>query len=179
MKIQVLIGVMVFGALFLTKASADTPALPYDYEKVSQGGDYHFVMLAPASEFGRKEDASLRGSYGQSGLYRNEDSATPLWTIDWYAFEVFVSSDGRHLVRMGPWPSDPEELALAFYRDGEELKRYRISELVKNPEVLPHSISHFEWRGDVLFDDSQSRLTVNTLAGETYVFDVTSGEVAV
>ena len=31
------------------------------------------------------KDANLRKKYSQAGLYKNEESFVPLWTIDWYA----------------------------------------------------------------------------------------------
>jgi hypothetical protein len=83
-----------------------------DYKEVSLNGQYVFVMLGilptpaddPAWRYEEprvRKDAEIRRVYPQSGLYRNDGSAAPLWTVDWYAFKVFVASDGVHLVRLG------------------------------------------------------------------------------
>ena len=79
--------------------------------------------------------------YPVSGLYRNDGSLEPLWSVPWYSFSVAVADDGEHLVRYGPWPSSTAELAVAFYRRGELIRAYRIDELVRSPEVLPRSVS--------------------------------------
>jgi hypothetical protein len=91
-------------------------------------------------------------------LYRNDGSTAPLWPVYWYSFEVYPSSDGRHVVQMGPWASDVEEMAVSFYRDGEELKAYRIKDLVHDESKLEHTVSHFSWRSSLRYDDKQGVL---------------------
>lgn len=114
--------------------------------------------------------------YPVSGLYRNDGSLTPLWTVDWYAFEVRLSRDGRHLVRFGPRPSHARMLAVAFYEEGRLLKAYTIEELVSNLEALPRSVSHFRWRAGADVDDRRQILRLRTLSGDTHLFDLTTGE---
>ena len=175
------------------RAIADEVLPPQDYSKVSQDGQYIFVMFTLDKGWGSVffKNRNLRRKYAQAGLYKNDSSLTPLWTVDWYSHsrEVYLPSDGKHLVRMGPWPSlwapkDMEkggpalqELAVAFYESGRLLKRYSIGDLVENPKVLPQSVSHFMWMKEVSFDDVSKRLRLSTLDGNKYVFDVNSGEI--
>ncbi len=94
---------------------------------------------------------------------------------------------------MGPWARKSDDLAVAFYADGKLQREYKINQLVSDPLSLPHSVSHFEWRKNVSFDDVKKHLSVTILAdskteyvnnrpretriaGETFVFDITTGQ---
>lgn len=121
----------------------------------------------------------LRAKYPCSGLYRNDGSDKPIWTVNWYAQWVFVHPDGKHLVRIGPWPrlGNPgqrlyDELAIAFYRNGNELEKYAVKDLVSNPQSLPVSKSHYEWRKDISFDEPKGILSLVTKSDESYEFKV-------
>ena len=123
---------------------------------------------------------SIRSSTGEpypaSGLYRNDGSVEPLWTVEWFADGAILSADGVHLVRLGPWASSYDDLAVAFYRSGELLKAYSIADLVADPRSLFHSVSHFFWSSSIALDEDAHELTVATLSGETYRFNL-EGEI--
>jgi hypothetical protein len=163
--------------------AADSPAPPRDYTVVTEGGEFIFVMLAREglSEYNQvgfiRRDEEIRRKYRQSGLYRNDGSTTPLWTVDWYSFKVEVASDGRHLAKHGPWAQGYSELALAFYEDGREIARYRVEQLVTIPffPFLPHSKSHYEWLKTSEYDDKQGVLEIETMSGEKYTFNIAGG----
>jgi len=83
----------------------DSVAPPSSFSTVSANGKYVFVMIAPvrSEEDGiylrpedRKDARTLRAKYHVSGLYRNDGSTTPLWTVNWYAYSVLVAFDGIH-----------------------------------------------------------------------------------
>lgn len=114
--------------------------------------------------------------YPASGLYPNDGSTTPLWTVEWEG-SACPSRNGRHLVREGSWPNTYDDLAVAFYDSGKLIKKYAISELVRQPELLPHSVSHFFWCQESSFDDEAQTFTLRTLLDEIYVFDITSGAI--
>ncbi|HYF78440.1 MAG TPA: hypothetical protein VD973_14985 [Symbiobacteriaceae bacterium] len=168
--VAVLVMVLVWGQ----SAYADSPIMPHSWERAV--GPYQFVMLWP-------HDTTAPGErrYPASGLYRADDQAEPLWTVDWYAHEgeVFLGADGEFVTRLGPWPGRGtyDELAVAFYRNGKMTKSHRVSDLVKSPEALPQSESHYQWHGDVIFDPDQLRLSVATIPGITYLFDVKTGAI--
>src|SRR5688572_28942850 len=85
-------------------AFADTPAPISSYMRVSRNGAYVFVMLGKAGY--RSSEVSEWEGYTQSGIYRNDSSKEPLWTVAWYAYNVDVASDGVHLVRHGGLATD-------------------------------------------------------------------------
>ncbi len=169
---QVIALALSFGA----PALADTPAPPRDYTEVTENGEYIFVMLAPPEKWIQK-NPELRKTYKESGLYKNDGSTTPLWTVYWYSFSVYPSSDGKHVVRMGPWATSVDNLALAFYENGKPLKQYLIKDLVKNQLKLRHTVSHFFWKSELRFNDKEETIFLTTTDGQTYLFSVKTGEI--
>lgn len=167
-------------------ACADTLALPCSYSSPSANGQFLFVMIAPIEVENdgldlrvedRQEAQRIRATYSASGQYPNNGSTTPLWTVDWYSHSVFVASDGMHLVRLGPWARNLNDEAFTFFAHGKEIRTYKIGELVDTVALLPQSVSHFQWEGNIQLDDEQRALSVETLSGEKYVFDYTTGEI--
>jgi hypothetical protein len=177
------IGILLQFHVVNSQPLADKPAPEFDYVQEVTEGKFVFVMLSiqddPSAygQGGAVQDEDIRQQYPQSGLYRNDGSFTAIWTVDWYAFEVEISSDGRYLVRWGPWPFQEEydELAVAFYKDGMEIGRYAVRELVADPETLPASISHYMWAKERSFDATTNSLHIKTYNGEQYDFDITTG----
>jgi hypothetical protein len=176
---------------------ADSPAPPRSYKQVAPGGKYVFVMIAPRTVEDdvrpwNEETAAgireIRGVYTRSGLYRNDGSTEPLWTVDWYAHGVEVASDGIHLVRHGPWAVLPrdrkapwgsalDQEALSFFANGQVLQTYRIGELVSLPDLLPRSVSHFTWLAEGRLDDGRMEYTLATKDGNRFVFDIRTGAI--
>ena len=163
-------------------ARADEEVPPTDYYKITGDQKHIFVMLAPKGRYSEKSKL-LRKKYHYSGLYRNDGSALSLWTVDWYAFSVYVSSDGSHLVRMGSWPkimpngdANLDQLAFSFYENGRLKRHYMISDLMTNAAVVEASDSHFNWIKDLTFSDESGQLTAETLDRHRYIFDVKTGE---
>lgn len=176
LKFIIVFQVIALALSFSMPALADTPAPPRDYTKVTETGEYVFVMLAPPEKWVRK-DLELRKTYKESGLYRNDGSTTPLWTVHWYSFSVYPSSDGKHVVRMGPWATSVEDLALAFYENGKPLKQYLIKDLIKNQLALRRTVSHFFWSSEKSFNDKEGTMLLKTTDGQTYLFSVKTGEI--
>jgi hypothetical protein len=145
----------------------------------SSGNDHSGWQLR-VNTFEWKPKATLRNASGElypsSGLYPDNDSTTPIWSIDWYARSVILSSDGRYLIRRGPWASTPDNLAIAFYDRGKLLQAYSVSDLVRNPSGLPHSVSHFKWQKEGYLDYEKGILHLTTLGYEIYEFDITTGQ---
>lgn len=193
--------VLVFLFIVNSVALADRPMRPYSYKKIIPGTKYIFVMFgdedyrsthtAPPKDFEVGEDLA---KYHSSGLYANDNTSVPLWSVSWYAFpsDVFLSSDGKYVARMGPWAllmdrgPDLTELAVAFYENGNLLKRYSVIELLsKKPEltngvqydIISASVSHYTWKKSVFFDKSKEYLHILTLEGIEYIFDIKTGEI--
>jgi hypothetical protein len=122
---------------------------------------------------------TIREKYKVSGLYKNDGSTTPLWTVNWkFPYTVDVSSDGKHVLQWGGAGRHGEfdTLALAFLENGKEVARYNVDQLVRNPEMLPRSVSYYRWRKQSSLDDSKGQLNVETENGERYVFDISTGK---
>jgi hypothetical protein len=157
---------------------ADSPLPPpKSYSKIVGKGQYIFIMLADS----QKETISSSGKpYLYSGLYRNDGSTKPLWTVKWYKYGVIISSDGKYLITLGSnLMRDGNDEALAFYENGKLLKRYTVSELILSTRIMPPTASHFLWRKDstLKFDDKKGELSINTYYFNKYVFNVRTGEI--
>jgi hypothetical protein len=168
-------------------ARADKAAGPFTYRVVAPGEKFVFVMVAPGTveeevrewpEEAAAGTRAMRRIYPRSGMYRNDGSNDPLWTVGWYAFEVTVASDGVHLIRHGPWASSTTDEALSFFANGDLLRTFSIRELVDNNAMLHRSVSHFEWRNKGELDDGRMEYTLTTVDGNRFVFDIRTGAIA-
>jgi len=168
------------------RAAGDSPAPPSTYETISANQQFVFVMVPPISL--DKELRTWKGALGAkirqiravrsvSGMYRNDGTSEPLWTVDWYAGGVEVFSDGKHLIRHGPWASMLTDEAITFFWKDRQLREYSVSDLVKDQHKLRHTVSHFFWEIDSHLDDDGLRYTLITVDQRCYVFDATTGEI--
>jgi hypothetical protein len=174
-------------------ALADSLAPPESYKEVAPGGKYVFVMIAPhtVEEETRpwnEETAAgireIRRVYTRSGMYRNDGSADPLWTVDWYSHGVDLTPDGVHLIRPGPGGAwlrhdkmpDLDVEAVSFFANGRLLQTYRVGELVDAPSRFERSVSHYRWQQDGRVS-GESEYTITTLDGNRFVFDVRTGKI--
>jgi hypothetical protein len=145
---------------------ADRPAAPRAYTTLSQNGEFEFVMNAPGAVGSDKR---------QSGLYRR-NTTNPLWTVNWYAHSVIISSDGIHLIRRGPWASGLEDEAFSFFKNGMLVREYKIKDLLTTSEGLQFTTSHFFWLKREHFDDAKGVLSVTTLTGDEHSLSIAKGE---
>ena len=98
--------------------------------------------------------------------------------MQWYAHQVYVSDDGRYLVRMGPWAAWLGELAVAFYENGRLLKAYVIAELFSDISDLSPPVSGYILLNlESSYDPSSNRLTIETTSNDIHTFDVTTGKI--
>ncbi len=172
---------------------ADIPAALPDFITTSPNGRFDFVMLGAENispetflHGGIAEDKTLRERYPSTGLYLH-DSNIPLWTTNINAFHIIVANDGHHIARIGPWPlkDDYEELAIDFFEDGKKIKSYSVRDLVGNKDwCLPKTWSHYRWLQQILQPGERSKsppstdkLILKTLLGQTFDFDISSGEI--
>jgi hypothetical protein len=178
---------LLLGLLLSQPAWADQARPPRDYLVEVDQGRYVFVMLAdrvdnlidpgaPDHTGSTESDPQIRKSYKVSGLYRTGGEPSPLWTVSWYAFRVYPDSDARHLVRMGPWASSTDQLAVSFHDRGREIRKYLIHDLVRDATRLRHTASHFFWLADSRYDDAADTLELKTVEGLTYRFSTLTGE---
>ncbi|MBP3958831.1 hypothetical protein J8F10_26595 [Gemmata sp. G18] len=183
------VGLAVMCALALhVPAQAFSPPRATSYKQLSPNEKYVFVMLGtddPDDVFSKVNGANsweLRRDYPQSGLYTNDGSKTPLWTVDWYANSVEIASDGVHLIRF-MWPGKRlTHEAFRFYANGQLVRTYEIGELIDDPrrcgEVADAPGNNFLlWRASGQFHDTKPQYTLATNDGNQLVFDVRTGEI--
>lgn len=117
-------------------ASAALPSLE-SWTKVSADGQFVLVMISPLSaeeEFQYTEDnveeiKRIRAGYTKSGLYRNDGSASPIWTIPFQdvTHDVFVGPQGKYLMLAhdggSVWSGHYGHL-VTFYSNGNEMASY-------------------------------------------------------
>lgn len=153
---------------------ADKEAPNKNYAVKSPNGKYEIQML-PSEAYGFSGEGTA--------FHIVNNTKEIIWKIDWFSKRVFLSDDGKHLIRFGPWASDIvnfSDLAIAFYEDGKLLKEYKVNELVKNPGTLQYSVSHYKWRYEdpslrFGFSEDNKTYTIITKDNLAYVFDVKTG----
>ncbi len=186
MKLAVILA--VFGSIFIVSppVRADSPAPPVPWMKTAGRGEYLFKMV-PAKVHLKGDDFVIdRESYGAAYQISEEGELQELWrTEGWYTFEGYLSEDGRYFVRIGPWASDQEnhtDLAVAFYDKGKLLKEYAVRQLIKKPDLLEYSVSHYMWRPSVqteptgFYDDTDTFILV-MIDKTAYCFDAKTGDI--
>ena len=173
---------------FISSASpitvfADESPIPRDYLQYV-GEKYVFVMLSPyeqsawaADEYGDMYDESIRSIYNKSGLYVKGDSPVLVWTIDWYAYQVEISSNGKYLIEwalLSYQYSDYDSIAFTLFENGQEVRKYAINEFVSSPFLLS---SPYEWKENSFIDNEKESLWIRTSTGEEYTIDLATGEI--
>lgn len=192
----------ILGFLFLTEpafASYGVSADGYTIETENK----RFILVL----HWRKPDGTLvkmKGleKYPANGLYRNDGSTEPLWTVDWCNIAMPLN-DGRHAIRFGRGGNGPQtgyvNESFAFLCDGKVLKSYSVQDFIEFPTLLPHSVCpgfavwmadspsrefRFALSGNQTFsmnvpapDENAHTLPINTLHGDRFIFDYTTGEI--
>jgi hypothetical protein len=167
---------------------ADSVVLPFTYKVLSPNEKYVFVMRSPLSfqplycRVTRAEAEEILATYPSSGLYRNDGSRKPLWTVDRYMYYVSPASDGIHLVVQGGQApraiSFSEAMAVQFYAEGRLLRSYTVAALVDAPQwSFSHSMNWVSWYEEDNFDDDNLQYSIRTWDGNHFVFDVRTGEI--
>lgn len=193
MKITLNVAFMV--GLAISSVQADKPLPDERYVKTSQGGKSVFTMVPAKRELRDKKWVIARDSFGICYRLTEEGKFVEVWSVSgWFSPEIYLSDDGKHLIRVGPWSKghEPEagDLAVAFYQNGKLLKSYSTADLVRRPGAVLASVSHYDWlarardaeRGESN-PDSKLRLVgdrvfhLKTCDQIKYQFDVTTGKI--
>lgn len=184
---------LVASVLFVLTAAtalADKQAPDTSYKQEVPGGPFVFVMIAPSpleEEVATMPPAlaaevrEIRRVYPRSGLYPDDGTAKPLWTVNWYAHNVELASDGIHMVRLdqsvpiGAGAGGAH--AISFYANGVLLRTYTVGELVASPSGVPHSVTQVLWFDRGQLDGARLEYTLTTAEGRRYIFDLRTGAV--
>lgn len=142
-----------------------------------------------------KQSQALLTGNGKSYLVTRGND--PLYTINdvprLNLGSAYLSNDGHILVWMlaehflGTANTDTlKNPALIFFRDGKEVKRYSLEELLVRPKLISMSTSHTQWIPDihdenwkftpaVVFKADGSKMQLQTTSMRSYTFDPKSG----
>lgn len=178
--------VTTFLLLVSTFSYADKPVPPFPYVTTADFGSTYFIMVPEKAEFDPVNGYKIiKPAFGKAYELQDDGSSTLLWEVNgWFAFSTYLSDRGGYLVRMGDWPqgSKPshEDMAVTFYHNGNEIKRYSTADLVKNKRKVEKTISHYFW----LAKDSNypklrydNTFLLKTIDGYLYEFDISTGNI--
>ena len=160
-----------------------TKPLAYSYKQETSDGKYVFVMLAPKKKADgsplntsdNEKSLEIESRYFSSGLYLINDSSKPLWTVDWYSYKTFISSDGNYSVKKGQNYLYSTDEAISFYGTNNLIKTYKISDILDVAPILPAPFL-LDWDDEIFVNEQENTLTVKTLTFDTIVFDMKTGE---
>jgi hypothetical protein len=167
------------------------------WREVSADGRFVLVMISPdPTEVNwlarwpsqQSEVLEIREKYETSGLYRNDGSAEPLWTIPYHlpVYEVYVSPDGQQvLIVQEDWghtiSNIPGGGSLFFYDKDGEIASYQDHELTwcwllkgLANNLMGRSFAECD---HAHYDSEALTYTIKTSQSEEFVFDVTTGKI--
>jgi len=185
--------------LTCTNALADSPPPPKATSVELENGDKIFFFSPPGFEDGQP----------QTGLYYNTDPPEVIYLVQSVRSyplyfddnNTFLSSNGIHFAffpltfHNGNVPGTPDwqpgqedtneytASAVEFFANGQLIKRYTVSDLVKDNSKLSFSVSMIMWESWLsmetgwLFDPEENTLTIGTVDGRIYTFDITTGDI--
>jgi len=203
MKKPLLKGMATLVVLFLimllsTNALADSFAEPKPSKIELENGSKVFYMTPPKY---------VGDIYPQSGLYYNTEPPEPIYLISsnhsgisyFNEFNVFISNNGMSFAHIpiswhndnAPWNNkeswqtgqeDNNEYltaALEFYEKGNLINQYTVSDLVTDNSKLEFSVTMVMWEkgNSRSFDPESNTLSIKTVDGITYTFDITTGAI--
>jgi hypothetical protein len=94
---------------------------------------------------------------------------------------VLLTDDGVNLVVIDDFSErrpGPELDVLMFYRDGIQIKKYSLGDLLRDPGNIESSVSHFRWFfHPETFPVRGSKLKLKTFELLNYEFDIRTGDV--
>lgn len=186
----------------MSELNADTESSPFPYQAVTADKKHVFVIV--------KSDCKLcwgSDKYKVSGMYLNDGSTDPLWTVDWQNY-IFLPNGGKHVVRKGRWArysATYREEVFSFIEEGNVLKTYSAGDLIAFPFLLPHSSSHYNVMNSTLrsdfpndgaaarlktdngegyalndgvrIDNENNTIQIETFHGDKYLFDLHTGNI--
>ncbi len=185
-------------AAFLLLVASVSPARASSWRQISDDGRFVLVMIYPAplkqdieycSPAEAEEVREIRDTYAKSGLYPNDGSTKPLWTVPyhWRGHDIHLSEDGKYLVVFIPyWQERFPEDALYFYTNGKLVRSYDEYSGIPFAKAKETAFMIFEnlFFGDpepldlsAKFDGAKHTFTITTAQYETITFDTTTGKI--
>ncbi len=195
----------IFTVLFFFNLSlivfAQHPDSGWSYSYTAETADkkYIFVMRNPNGD-----DYLVGDKYKQSGMYLNDGSTTPLWTLNWRN-SIYLPNDGKHIIRLGRlnYSATYREEGFTFIAEGKVLNTYQTKDLITFPFLLPHHSNGYDihysrlapnlpndgvlmkvdngagypLNSGATFDSEKKTMQIETFHGDKYLFDFTTGNI--
>jgi len=147
---------------------------PFSVVSEDENRVFHFGNL-PTGVYSNSNPPSL--------IYLVEMQSTFLWEADF-----FFSQDMQYFAWIpqantyGSSMDATEATAIVFYANGKEQKTYMVSDLVINLDLLEYSTTTATWaerwdNGSNIIIVSNNVLSLKTVDGVSYRFDMTNGEI--
>lgn len=134
----------------------------------SRNRGYAFVATEPEHRVFTKRQGLHRDETGLwwQGLSQGSRRRAnrPLGEPHWHR-AVFVSDDGRHLVKcygglnLVPLDYDPDMSLVEVWRQGAFIHRLSLRAVFRNPSAMPRTVSHYAWGGCLRFE-SETRFVI-------------------
>lgn len=202
MTIQVRISLIILITITCcSQGIADSPALPQPY--IIKTGDYiyvqhgrsHFTPEETRKRYDRQyykyctkpetrahylkvcETFEAIKVYLKPGLYRQGDPSRPLWSGGKCERANYISNDGEHVVKFGPWAKNVQQMAVSFCKRDKLIAEYIIDDLITDPKELVRSTSHFFWKSETKYDAETAILFLKTVDQNEYWFDARTGKI--
>ena len=130
-----------------------------------------------------------KDDFTATGLYYNTDPPIPIYLVRspfiactfgylWEQDFIF-SRDMRYFAWIPT--TNTKNTALVFFANGVAQRTYMVSDLVYDEDAITMTTTTVRWMYNrhqtTMFDAQTNLLTVQTVDGHTYVFDITSGEI--
>ena len=151
-----------------------SPPKPYVLE--SEDGRLLFVSISPdysdqAEE--SEEEQRVRHLYKKSGVYKNDGSREMLWSLDGYIYDstAVIYFNHESLVVAGD-PHD-NDVALVFYKNGKEIKSYKVAELTDDSRYLSRLNGSYD---AAVYAMSESWLKSTTTRGRLLIIENREGD---
>ena len=165
-------------------AAADEEASNIAYVAASQYGNC-YARSVPSAGYGTAGETLVYAVNARGGA--DGEAARYNWFAPQMRLECNVAGAdgtiGHSIVQIGPWPrgdaADADTLALAFYWNGERVRRYSTLDIAGAPGNVSASVSHYTvieeivgygWR-----DSNRYSFVVRTTDGRTLTFDAGTG----
>ena len=176
MKKRIVISVVLVVSLFVLVPPVrgdDFPA-PERFEVISDCGEYVF-RFEPTDDFLEPGFMALFHAETDEIIYTVEPFDFPGQPHLIYE-SMFRFSDDLRYFNFIPVS---QTVGILFYDNGQLVNRHDIFDLVQNEEQVTFTVTMADWRSrePIQIDDQNNTLTLETIDGITYVFDLQTGEI--
>lgn len=185
------------------QSRADKKGPPTTRKVVTSNGKFVFVMLAPqpleeelkryGAEKSKEEVKTIRETYPKSGMYKNDGSNEPLWTVDWHA-PVTVLPDGIHLIRHGQptleqarnkapvgerevTEGDLKQEAISIFAKGKLVREFKVADFVDDRKAMRKTVTMLLWAKERKVYEESLKMEVVTNDGNRVLIDIAEGKI--